>query len=282
MLLSDLVAYFELLKKDCRSLIWTPSGMGLCRSFRWFLLAIYVSLSSGGSRESSRIRAPCTAVQSQLLNNQIVLDLLHKAAVLGRRILPAYFFSIWWFHTDVSPVPLVCKDMEHLWRVCLGLSTPNRTGFLEKEHSWKKQHAFFLFTSNSGIEICPLKSHSIASQVRSAHMWHFDIWACSHNSCCYRTRLCVSVQAVTFAPCNQWSAYGIRTAQRCLGQSAKEVNGFKYFKLTWERGSSVLNFWQCSLNIDKYYPVFLCQNSSQRTIDRYISLHRMIFILEIP
>lgn len=96
----------------------------------------------------------------------------------------------------------------------------NRRGFLIKEHSWKKQHAFFLFSSDSVTKICPSNGHRIASQVESANTWYADIWACSDNGCWYRARVCVSVQAVTFAPCNQWSRGGIGTPQRCLRLSA--------------------------------------------------------------
>lgn len=151
--------------------------------------------------ESSRIRAACTAIQSLLLNDQIVLDLPHKAVVLGRRILHTYCFSVWWFHMDVSVVPLACKVTEHLWTVCLGLSKPNRTGFWEKRTQLKERTCLFplyqwLWHRNLSFE----GPQHIASWVRNTKTWHFEIWACSDNGCWYRARLCVPLWAVTFHP----------------------------------------------------------------------------------
>lgn len=124
---------------------------------------VFCILDSGGGRESSRVRASYTAIHCLLLNGQIALDLSGKAAMPGRNIMSTYFFSFWWFHTDVSAVPLACKGTEHLQTVCSWLSEPNRMEFSEKEHGWKSYHDFSLSTNDFGIEIHPSKGHSIDS-----------------------------------------------------------------------------------------------------------------------
>lgn len=74
-----------------------------------------VSLSSSGDRVQSKstlhsYRAPGTPWPD-------CVGFAAQGTTLGKRILPMYFFSFWWFHRDVSLAPLACKDMEHLLAV---------------------------------------------------------------------------------------------------------------------------------------------------------------------